>query len=188
MPRPITSPMSTMRMACRCSRIIAATSTSEQLTVTASNTGSTPATLACWIDFNRDGDFLDTGERASTTVPANAGTADYNLTFSGVCGADSRHELPALPYRLQCGRGSESHRRGHVRRGRRLPAYDPDNRCLPDGWRVAGRRRSICCLRRSTIRATVAVDKSHASRASLSQVRQRWPVASRCRRGRRVNR
>jgi hypothetical protein len=62
------------------------TSTSVDLTVRASNTAATPATLACWIDFDRDGVFENNFERASTTVPANSGTADYALTFNGLSG------------------------------------------------------------------------------------------------------
>ncbi|HSN77113.1 MAG TPA: SdrD B-like domain-containing protein [Anaerolineae bacterium] len=64
------------------------TSTSVDLTVRAINTNSagTPATLACWIDFNRNGVFENNFERASTTVPANSGTADYVLPFSNLSG------------------------------------------------------------------------------------------------------
>ncbi len=46
------------------------------------NTGAT-ATLACWIDFNRDGHFVDMGERAATTVAAGALQQTIPLTFSG---------------------------------------------------------------------------------------------------------
>jgi hypothetical protein len=46
------------------------------------NTGAT-ANLACWIDFNRDGDFVDTGERAATTVSASASQQTASLTFTG---------------------------------------------------------------------------------------------------------
>jgi hypothetical protein len=46
------------------------------------NTGS-PATLACWLDFNRDGDFADAGERASAIVNSAADRQSVALTFSG---------------------------------------------------------------------------------------------------------
>jgi hypothetical protein len=60
------------------------TSTSVSMTVNATNLAGSPASLACWIDFNRDGDFLDAGERAATVaIPANTHTAPYALTFSG---------------------------------------------------------------------------------------------------------
>ncbi len=65
---------------------ILVTSTSVQLTVKAGNTADMPATLACWIDFNRDGVFGNNFERASVVVPANSGTADYNLSFDGLSG------------------------------------------------------------------------------------------------------
>ena len=46
------------------------------------NTGS-EATLACWLDFNRDGDFLDIGERAVATVSSSASQQTKALTFTG---------------------------------------------------------------------------------------------------------
>ena len=46
-------------------------STSVALAVQAINATGSPATVACWIDFNRDGGFMDTGERASAgSAPA----------------------------------------------------------------------------------------------------------------------
>ncbi len=45
------------------------------------NTGS-PATAACWIDFNRDGHFAAT-ERADALVASASGTQSINLVFSG---------------------------------------------------------------------------------------------------------
>ena len=62
---------------------ILTTSTSVPLSVSVLNTTGSPATLACWIDFNRDGDFLDAGERASVGVASQAGAQTANLTFSG---------------------------------------------------------------------------------------------------------
>jgi hypothetical protein len=59
-------------------------STLIQMNVSATNTTANPAAMACWIDFNRDGDFLDNGERsADVVVPANSGTASYQVSLSG---------------------------------------------------------------------------------------------------------
>jgi hypothetical protein len=59
-------------------------STSIQMNVSASNTTANAAVMACWIDFNRDGDFLDTGEKsANVTVPASSGTQTYPVSLSG---------------------------------------------------------------------------------------------------------
>ncbi len=41
------------------------------------------ATVACWIDFNRDDDFLDAGERASATLGYSATLSPVTLTFNG---------------------------------------------------------------------------------------------------------
>ncbi len=46
------------------------------------NTGAA-ATLACWIDFNRDGDFGDAGEQATAPVNSAADRQSVSLTFSG---------------------------------------------------------------------------------------------------------
>ncbi len=46
------------------------------------NTGQT-ASLACWIDFNRDGDFQDAGERAAAVVNSSASHQSVLITFSG---------------------------------------------------------------------------------------------------------
>ncbi|MFD5214162.1 GEVED domain-containing protein [Microbacterium sp. NPDC058345] len=55
----------------------------EQTTVTvnATNTTAEPATLAGWIDLNGDGTF-EAGELASVAVPADSGSAEYELTFA----------------------------------------------------------------------------------------------------------
>ncbi|MDP3951829.1 GEVED domain-containing protein [Microbacterium sp.] len=50
------------------------------VSVTATNNTGEPATLAGWIDLNVNGQF-DAGERVTVAVPANSGTADYQLTF-----------------------------------------------------------------------------------------------------------
>ena len=62
---------------------VSTTSTSVPLSVAMLNNTGSPATLACWLDFNRDGDFLDAGERASATVASQAGQQAINLTFNG---------------------------------------------------------------------------------------------------------
>jgi hypothetical protein len=58
---------------------------SVQMTVRATNNTQTPATFNCWIDFNQNGDFLDTGEMQTTptTVSAGSGSQDYLVTFTG---------------------------------------------------------------------------------------------------------
>lgn len=58
-------------------------STSVPLTVSVFNNTGSNATVACWIDFNRDGDFLDAGERAAATVSSSASQQNVNLTFTG---------------------------------------------------------------------------------------------------------
>ena len=52
---------------------ITTASTSVALSVNVLQHDGRGATLACWIDFNRDGDFLDAGERAWPTVASQAG-------------------------------------------------------------------------------------------------------------------
>ena len=65
--------------------IISEASTSVSFPVDATNSTATPANLVCYIDFNLDGDFTDTGEQSATTVPvpASSGTAPYTINFSG---------------------------------------------------------------------------------------------------------
>ncbi|RLT40063.1 MAG: hypothetical protein DWI57_09120, partial [Chloroflexi bacterium] len=58
-------------------------SASVPLAVSVFNNTGAASTLACWIDFNRDGDFVDTGERASTTVSVSGSQQTANLTFTG---------------------------------------------------------------------------------------------------------
>jgi GEVED domain/Bacterial Ig domain/Secretion system C-terminal sorting domain len=55
---------------------------SHTYTVTLINTSGGNANLYGWVDWNRDGDFLDAGEMASVIVPNGATTAD--ITWSGV--------------------------------------------------------------------------------------------------------
>ena len=57
------------------------TSTSVVMNVSVFNNTGSPATLACWIDFNRDGVF-GSAERASASVSSD-GDANPTLTFSG---------------------------------------------------------------------------------------------------------
>ena len=63
--------------------IISTASGGVNLMMTAVNTTGDGATLACWIDFNRDGDFLDAGERAAAALNSAAGRQSVNLTFAG---------------------------------------------------------------------------------------------------------
>ena len=51
---------------------ILTTSTSVALDVSVFNNTAAVATVACWIDFNRDGDFLDAGERIAPPPPRTA--------------------------------------------------------------------------------------------------------------------
>ena len=62
---------------------ILTTSTSVALSVSVLNNTGSSATLACWLDFNRDGDFLDAGERAAATVNPSASQQTIDLTFTG---------------------------------------------------------------------------------------------------------
>ena len=57
-------------------------STSVALSVSVLNTTGSPATLACWIDFNLDGVF-SASELTSTTVNSLAGQQEINLTLTG---------------------------------------------------------------------------------------------------------
>ena len=63
--------------------IITTASGGLNLIMTAVNATGQVATLACWIDFNRDGDFRDTGERAAALVNSAAGQQSINLIFTG---------------------------------------------------------------------------------------------------------
>lgn len=56
------------------------TPTALSVPVKAANTSSTAATLAGWIDLDNDQVF-ETGERVTASIPANSGTASYELTF-----------------------------------------------------------------------------------------------------------
>ncbi len=58
-------------------------STSVPLSVDVFNNTGLDATLACWIDFNADGDFLDAGEGASAIVGSSAAQQPTALTFTG---------------------------------------------------------------------------------------------------------
>jgi hypothetical protein len=62
---------------------VTTTSSSVPLAVSVFNNTGSPATVACWMDFNRDGDFLDAGERAAAIVSSSASQQTANLTFSG---------------------------------------------------------------------------------------------------------
>ncbi len=61
-------------------------STTYTVSVTANNLSTTQAaTLVGFLDWNRDGDFLDVGETsASVNVPANTLVGTFNVTWSGV--------------------------------------------------------------------------------------------------------
>jgi hypothetical protein len=59
-------------------------STSVNLSVNVFNNTGSQASLACWMDFNRDGDFTDVGEKSvPITVPASMGLRTYGQFFSG---------------------------------------------------------------------------------------------------------
>ena len=62
---------------------ILTTSTSVALNVSVFNNTAAVATVACWLDFNRDGDFADTGSVSATTAAANSGQTTKTLTFTG---------------------------------------------------------------------------------------------------------
>ena len=69
--------------------IVATTASPTSVTVSATNTTDQPATLAGWIDLDGSGTF-DADELTSVSVPANSGTADYELTFpAGTTTADT---------------------------------------------------------------------------------------------------
>lgn len=59
--------------------------TSYTLTLTVTNTTGASATLYGYIDFNRDGDFADAGERSLPTTVPNAATSAV-LTWTGLTG------------------------------------------------------------------------------------------------------
>lgn len=67
------------------------------VTVSATNSTATAATLAGWIDLNGNGTF-ESGERALVAVPPNSGTADYVLDFpSGSPTADTFARFRLFP-------------------------------------------------------------------------------------------
>lgn len=51
------------------------------ISVTLNNTTGGPGYLQAWIDFNRDGDFLDAGEQIRKDVVLGTGTHDINVTL-----------------------------------------------------------------------------------------------------------
>jgi hypothetical protein len=63
--------------------VITTASGGVHLIMTAVNATGQVATLACWIDFNRDGDFLDAGERAAALVNSAVGRQSVSLIFTG---------------------------------------------------------------------------------------------------------
>src|SRR5690606_5870440 len=60
--------------------IVATVGDETVVTVSATNSTDAAATLAGWIDLDGNGTF-DAGELVTVTVPADSGTADYELTF-----------------------------------------------------------------------------------------------------------
>lgn len=56
------------------------TPTSLRVPVTVTNNTADEATLAGWVDLDGNGTF-DSGERVTQSIPANSGTAQYELTF-----------------------------------------------------------------------------------------------------------
>lgn len=62
---------------------LAAQDTSYSISVNATNSGGSPATLYGWIDFDQDGEF-DQDERASALVAAGAGATTATLTWTGL--------------------------------------------------------------------------------------------------------
>ncbi len=63
--------------------VITTASGAVNLMLTAMNATAAPSTLACWIDFNRDGDFADPGERAAALVNSSPQRQSVYLTFGG---------------------------------------------------------------------------------------------------------
>ena len=67
------------------------------VTVSATNNTSEAATLAAWIDLDGSGTF-DAGELVTVAVPAESGTADYEVTFpAGTTLADTFARFRLLP-------------------------------------------------------------------------------------------
>jgi fimbrial isopeptide formation D2 family protein len=65
------------------------TPTALSIPITVTNNNPIAATLAGWVDLDSSGTF-DTGERVTQTIPANSGTAKYELDFpSATFAADS---------------------------------------------------------------------------------------------------
>jgi fimbrial isopeptide formation D2 family protein/LPXTG-motif cell wall-anchored protein len=56
------------------------TPTALSIPVKVTTTSASAATLAGWIDLDNDGTF-ETGERITASIPANSGTASYELNF-----------------------------------------------------------------------------------------------------------
>jgi len=63
--------------------VITTASGGVSIMISAVNVTGRPATLACWIDLNRDGDFLDPGERTAAIVNSATGPQSVSLVFGG---------------------------------------------------------------------------------------------------------
>ncbi|MCA9839799.1 MAG: DUF11 domain-containing protein [Trueperaceae bacterium] len=69
---------------------LTSSSTSYNVNVSVTNTSSASAYLVAWIDRNKDGDFLDSGERSSiVTVSAGTTNGTKTLSWTGLTGLSS---------------------------------------------------------------------------------------------------
>lgn len=71
------------------------------VTVSVTNNTGSVATLAGWIDWNINGVF-DTAERGTVAIPANSGTANYNISIPAV-GPNTQPGISYARFRLFSG-------------------------------------------------------------------------------------
>ena len=65
---------------------------SYNISVSVTNTSTSPAYLIGWIDQNKDGDFNDSGERSNIlTIAGGTSNASRNLSWSGLSGLSAGH-------------------------------------------------------------------------------------------------
>ncbi len=108
----------------------AAAGNNYSVTVTGSNTTASPATVACWADWNRDGTFAAAERVTGATVAGGAGAFTRNLTwtlpvgFSPAVGTD---------YYLRCRISTDTGATAGSANWAANPTPDGDGRALVDG-------------------------------------------------------
>jgi uncharacterized repeat protein (TIGR01451 family) len=113
--------------------------------VKVTNTTNQPAYLVGYIDFNQNGDFSDTTDKSATiTVPANAGTNNYNVTFTTPAGmavgnSYARFRLSSTQTEAESSIGAAASGEVEDYKLSIVSSYTPGS-CQPDGlvWASGG--------------------------------------------------